>query len=96
MMMTDIVIDIDCSYGYNTLSAMDMVSEWPEQRRIFGQKFLELSSTNGKDNKSGAFWCKHNSSYVLSEDCLSADRMLCCVDDDKLAVVWCYIIRFYG
>ena len=60
---------------------------------MFGKKWLQLFSKNGNDNnKIRAFWCQHNAWDLFAEDYLSADKMLCCIDDDKLVVVWSCII----
>ena len=74
-------IDVDC---------------YEEQRIIFGELFLKIFEKNTQQNKIRAFWCQHSAFDFFHENLLLRDKILCCVDDEKLVAVWSMFHRWYG
>eukprot|EP01084_Bolivina_argentea_P123813 219412_1 len=99
ILMTDFVFSNNYMYGSNALSGAD-VDDWETQRGIFGKMFIGLFDQKYRQDKKSkvrAFWCQHNAWDLYNEEnALSGDKMLCCVDNEKIVALWTLVYRLYG
>eukprot|EP01084_Bolivina_argentea_P009152 17116_1 len=81
-------------YGYGEGKASIYSTDWNKQRVIIGEMFLKLFERNEKNNKIRAFWTTNIGWDFFQENYFSDDRILCCLDNDKIVAIW-YKIDIY-